>query len=249
MNAELDKSLDAQGENKEFYLRKNNEQYGPYSEREVIELLRQQKFTLNNLACIKGMSDWKSLGLIFKERPTSELVRQSIGLEDWEREKAQSYHTQHRYYGVGGWLLLFCVGLTILGPLRNFATIGQTMEAVRLVGGRFPGFATIAYIEIALILVMIAFSLYAGISLWMIRPKAVTIAKFYLGFVVIVSIIDFILVSSIDLPGAAQSEMTRTAVIGVVGSIFYAVIWTAYLNSSQRVQATYYNVSSSITGI
>ena len=243
MNTEFNNFINEQAEDKEFYLRKNNQQYGPYSEQEVIDLLSQQQFTLNNLACVKGMDDWKSLGALFRERPTSDFVRQTIGLEAWEREQVQSASLQTQYQGVGGWLLLFCVGLTILSPLLNLAAIGQTMDAVRLVGTSFPNFATVAYIEIALILGMIVFSIYTGVALWAIRPKAVTTAKIYLCCVVVVAFFDLLLVSSLDLPGAASSEARGAAISGIVRSIIYAGIWMAYLNNSKRVEATYYNIA------
>ena len=226
----------------DFYLRKNNQQYGPYSEQEVIELLRGKQFTLNNPACVKGMNEWKSLGVIFREKPISYEVRTIINLEEWEREQIQISQAQTQYQGVGGWLLLFCIGLTILSPLRNLGSINQTLEAVKLVGGRFPGFVTIAYIEIVLIVAMVVFSIYAGISLWIIKPNAVTIAKFYLLFVVVVAIIDFVLVISIDMPEMAMREVTTAAVFGIVGSVLYSGVWFAYLNNSKRVEATYYNV-------
>lgn len=49
-----------------IYLYKNNSQFGPYNESEVMELLQSNQFTLNNLACREGMSEWKPLGAILQ---------------------------------------------------------------------------------------------------------------------------------------------------------------------------------------
>ena len=52
---------------KNIYLIKNNIRFGPYNESEVLELLRTEQFTLNNLACAEGMKEWKRLGFIFQD--------------------------------------------------------------------------------------------------------------------------------------------------------------------------------------
>ncbi len=49
-----------------IYLMKNNTQFGPYHESEVMELLKTEQFTLNNLACYEGMNQWIPLGAILQ---------------------------------------------------------------------------------------------------------------------------------------------------------------------------------------
>lgn len=49
-----------------FYLSKNSQQFGPYTETEVINLLNSEQFTLNNLACRQGMNEWVDLGSLLK---------------------------------------------------------------------------------------------------------------------------------------------------------------------------------------
>lgn len=49
-----------------FYLLKNNQQFGAYTESEVRDLIKNEQFTLNNLACREGMNQWMPLGNLLK---------------------------------------------------------------------------------------------------------------------------------------------------------------------------------------
>lgn len=143
------------------------------------------------------------------------------------------------YYGVGGWLLLFCVSLTILGPLVNLGSIGRNLSEVNQSGTMLPSLVTIVYVEAALALVLTAFSIYAGVSLWMIRPKAVGTAKIYLIVLVVFSVIDLLLVMTVELPAPVASAAMGAGIGAIVRSAIYAGIWFAYLSKSERVYATY----------
>lgn len=144
------------------------------------------------------------------------------------------------YYGVGGWLLLFVVGLTILGPLINLAGIGRSLSDASKIGAMYPSIVTVVYVEAALLLLLTAFSIYAGYCLWTIKPKAVGTAKIFLIVLVIFSFVDLFLVISADFPAPAAREAIRAAVTGIFRSVIYAGVWLLYLSKSERVHATYF---------
>ena len=98
------------------------------------------------------------------------------------------------YYGVGGWLLLFCISLTIISPLINISSIMSNLSEVGKLGEMFPSLVTIIYVEVALLLLLTAFSIYAGYRLWTIKPNAVGTAKIYLIVLVVFSVLDLLIV-------------------------------------------------------
>lgn len=144
------------------------------------------------------------------------------------------------YRGVGGWLLLFVVGLTILGPLLNLSTVSNNLSEAGKIAEMFPSLATVLYLETALILLLTAFSIYAGVSLWAIRPKAVGTAKIYLLVLIAFSVLDLFIIMSADLPTPAASAAMGAGVMAIFRSAIYAVVWFLYLTKSERVYATYF---------
>ncbi len=144
------------------------------------------------------------------------------------------------YYGVGGWLLLFVVGLTILGPLINLGTVGTNLSEAEKIREIFPSLVPIIYMETALVLLVTAFSIVAGIMLWTVRPKAVSVAKLYLVVLVVFSVLDLVLISGAGLPEPAASAAVNAGITGIFRSGIYALIWFLYLSKSDRVHATYF---------
>ncbi len=141
--------------------------------------------------------------------------------------------------GVGGWLLLFCVGLTILSPLYTFYSLVTGYNETQPFYHQYPGLLTMTIIDIILSVGLMAFSIYAGISLWNIRPRAVKTAKTYLlsllGYSILVIFLPFIN----GLPSEVNSQMVGLLIFSLVRTIIYIIVWYTYLSSSKRVKATY----------
>lgn len=144
-----------------------------------------------------------------------------------------------KYKGVKGWLLLLCVGLTILTPIRALVTIGQGYSQSSPHFDRFPGLRVLMIIDIPLSLALVALSVHAGVSLWSIRPRAVQITRrfFYLmlGYLAISCVLPF----TAGLPSEANSAMAAEVAKGVIQGLITAAIWLSYLTKSKRVRATY----------
>ena len=138
----------------------------------------------------------------------------------------QNNESEVKYKGVGGWLSLFIISLTILNPLMMAFGLVSSYEYVSIL------FLIISVWTVGLM----CFSIYAGILLWKIRPNAVKIAKIclllYLVEPVVISILLFYLSSSNqELMGEFGTELSRSAI--------YVAIWFSYLNKSKMVKATY----------
>src|SRR5436309_10818333 len=88
---------------------------------------------------------------------------------------------RRREGGVGGWLLYFCLVLTVGVPLKVVAGLGESYSvAFTRRDPALVGFITILGVfQIGLA----AFSIYAGVRLWRVRPGAVATAKRFLLYV------------------------------------------------------------------
>ncbi len=156
-----------------------------------------------------------------------------------QNEPIFSYNDVSKYRGVGGWLLLLCVGLTIIGPLMRLSGIGSTMAELPRISAVLPSLVTLIYVENIFSLFITAFSVYAGYSLWAVKPNAVYKAKAFLITLVIFAVFDLFLIYMIELPVAVANEAIAQGIFGLVQSVLYTGVWFAYLTQSKRVRATY----------
>ena len=138
-----------------------------------------------------------------------------------------------RYKGVRGWLLWFCIALTILMPLiTSFKLVSLYIQLYPFFN-TFPPLLVIFIVDFVLSIGLTVFSIYTGIALWRIRPKAVKIAMtflwVYLGYSILISLLPLLV--GLPLP-------TEVAERIVLAMLSFAV-WYSYLVYSKRVKATY----------
>ena len=143
------------------------------------------------------------------------------------------------YDGVKGWLLFLCVCLTFLTPLATVYNLMTAYEEVGPILETDPPAKVFFLGHAAFCIGLVAFSYYAGLSLWKIRPHAVAKAKVYLGVYLVynVAVFGLMLLHGLSTEGNRQ-EFTQ-AVQGLAGSFFWFAVWFAYLVKSKRVRATY----------
>jgi hypothetical protein len=144
--------------------------------------------------------------------------------ESAPRPEAHADNGIERYDRVGGWLLLLCVSLTILGPL---ATVYNLVAGYGQLEGLFEATA------------LGLFSLWAGFSLWTRMDGAVERAKKYLYAILGYSVVLYFLPTMSGLPEEMSTEMQSVMAIASVRSIIYVAIWYLYLTKSKRVRGTY----------
>lgn len=147
--------------------------------------------------------------------------------------------TEPEYKGVRGWLLLFCLSLTVFSPLLTIGSLGVGYSESSKYFGQFPGLRIINVIDIILSLGIVAFSIYAGAGLWSIRPGAVQMAKRYLlcflGYHAVAAILPFMA----GLPSASIDAMIMPVAQNTLRGVIYFAVWYSYLNNSKRVKATF----------
>ena len=136
-----------------------------------------------------------------------------------------------RLKGVRGWLLVFCI-LLLLNSLVGLASalIGL-VHSFQLLADYGPE-ALLPVLEGLLNASIFCLGLYAAISLWRVRPKAVTLAFAFLVINLVFSIVQWGLA---ELYGESTSAIRR----GVFSAVGFAAFWGFYLTMSKRVRATY----------
>jgi Protein of unknown function (DUF2569) len=141
--------------------------------------------------------------------------------------------------GVGGWLLLLCLGLTVFGPVLVVIGIVRGFLADSPYFDTFPRLRAVFFIDAALRAALTAFGIYAGVRLGTVRRGAVRITKTYFMCAVGYLIVGALLPFTAGLPSAAYPALAQTAAQQTIPALISVGIWYAYLCRSKRVKATY----------
>ena len=120
---------------------------------------------------------------------------------------------------MGGWLLIFCIGTTILSPATVFNALtsdGMQFDPAILV----PAATTI-------------FGIVVGITVWTTSAMAIPMLRIYflvLGGLALFNL-SFLLTRSLE----ADNEFT---IVAYVRTLIFVALWAAYFHKSERVRAT-----------
>jgi hypothetical protein len=128
---------------------------------------------------------------------------------------------------VHGWLLVLCVLLLVWQPLNLGVTMAGQVGVVSLRG---PGLAVILLAR----LLAAGLGIAAGLSLFQVRPGAVTIARASLVFSAIVDVIVY------ATPYSPNNRPPGDATIILAASLVYYGAWFGYLKRSRRVKSTFH---------
>ncbi len=164
---------------------------------------------------------------------------QGSSLSDGDHSRTSIGVSAQQHQTVGGWLLLLCVLLTVITPIRTSYNLIIGYHAVAQYFELVTTIETLFYIDAFLSSIIIVLSIRAGWALWSIKPGAVKIAKnyllIYLGYVFIISLLPF--------TAGLSPEINRAMIPGIVEAAVYKLVffgvWYSYLSVSKRVKATY----------
>jgi uncharacterized Zn finger protein (UPF0148 family) len=179
------------------------------------------------------MADDELLALSKDMNSLREAAREALVAEVGRRNLTitQTIASESRYKGVGGWLALFILGLTVFSPILTAINLITEFEQFGLV------LTTVT--DAVISVVVMCFGIYAGVSLLQIKPNAVRIAKRYLIAYFIYSAVLFLLVV-LGNAFAQANEKNSSQGIGSIGRAFgYVIVWYSYLEQSKRIAATY----------
>ena len=169
-----------------------------------------------------------------------ELTKRGISLDlSIDPTETAKVEAPPKYVGVGGWLLLLCVGLTMLSPLATLGNLGNNLETLKRFSSQFPGLAALTYLDAGLSIAVMLFGMYAGISLWAVHQGAVKTAKRFFLVRLAYAGVAFVLPFLAGLPAQYNDVIVQTGVTGIVQAGIVFAVWYTYLVKSKRVKATY----------
>jgi hypothetical protein len=171
----------------------------------------------------------KSSTKLFREVPTS------------QRVPTAGKHTGPK--GVGGWLLFFCVQLTILGPLWSLVQMGDAWDMAEPSFDQYPALRTVAAWDVASTVTFVVFGFIVGCIIASGNPQGRKAAKTYLLVNLLggmtATAISFIAGSHLmDLPSGGPDPVLAF-MSTCIRPIIWTSIWWLYFAKSKRVRNTY----------
>ncbi len=141
--------------------------------------------------------------------------------------------------GIRGWLLLLCLNLTVLDPAAVLMNLFVVSDVAKPYFSQQPMFFYLIVVNGIAGIALAVFSLYAGVSLFRLLPRAPETARKYFA------VISAYAVLAPFLPFLLRSEQLATRenfYMNCLNSFFtmaYALVWRLYLKRSRRVRQTY----------
>ena len=137
---------------------------------------------------------------------------------------------------IDGWLFLFCLLLTVLLPFQSlYQVVWHIFPA--LLNAHDPKRTALLLVYLTLYLSLGVYSCMTGLRLWMIKPGAVKFAKRFLLTFLLMHLAYFVFWFLLYRP--RPSSLARMAWYHVAAPLPFFFLWTAYLEHSKRVRATY----------
>jgi hypothetical protein len=143
--------------------------------------------------------------------------------------------------GVGGWLLWFCIALTIGGPILAAFEIENNWSKGQQVFDRFPAVKTAVLFENWSTVAIVLYGFIVGCLIWNRAPYGKRIAKQYLLIrLVTFFVVEAVVVPNISgLPDAVANAVIAGAIPEFLKSVIFTVVWWLYFQRSVRVKNTY----------
>lgn len=133
-------------------------------------------------------------------------------------------------YGIKGWLLLLCIGTTILSPILSLSSIIEGFAVFReVLPDGYKGFMVLAGL---FDLFNMALSMFFGTRLWRKIPgSAKKLSNFFIVRAVVFSLLTIVAFSIDETLGTEFSPLLFQVLL-------HTVIWCMYLAKSKRVRVT-----------
>ena len=147
--------------------------------------------------------------------------------------------------GLGGWLIFVCLGLiytlytAITGAYSNWVMFQDgTVDSLSEISG-FSASLGIELFGFVAAVILVSFLLYLFFKKKKDFPKFFI---FYVVFLVLFAIIELILINSLGSIESIKSiiqDLNDEAIIILVRSLIFALVWGLYMKKSERVKLTF----------
>jgi len=144
--------------------------------------------------------------------------------------------------GVGGWLLFFCITLTILSPLFTIGRMNYHWGKISSVFAVFPNsFKTAILLECSYSITILVYGFIVGIMIWTGNSSGRNLAKQYLLIrffsYIAVEMITLLMIS--DLPSYIFIAVATASGKYFFSETVFFLSWWFYFKNSKRVRNTY----------
>lgn len=222
----------------QIYITKNGMQTGPFTEEQTRSMVSAGLLSLDDLAWIDGKSNWQPLRFILDfSQPPPVLTNSTQATYASVIKSPQSGPMV-----VGGWLVFFCVCLTMLCPLFTLGQIASEFTAqTEPVFAAFPSLKSICVFEDIGSVILVVYGVVVGFVVWNGNPHGREIARRFLltrlcGIVGIELIVLFLMR---DLPHELLSGGLGGVAVTLIREVLFFAIWWSYFMKSKRVRNTY----------
>jgi len=141
--------------------------------------------------------------------------------------------------GIGGWLLFFCIILTILTPVVILGVIGATSTLSDSIQDRFPAYVRLITIGQIINFGFFFYCLYVGIALWQTKKGAVSKVQMFLIAYACFALLRAVMPYLGDLSGDIKTRLVNIYGLNAIRVFFFSLIWHQYLARSVRVKNTF----------
>lgn len=143
--------------------------------------------------------------------------------------------------GVGGWLLFFCITLTILGPLSGISYLYNNWYlAQSSIFELVPGLELSIWLGSISICTLVIYGIIIGVKIWNGIENGKSLALKYLKIklttVVTLEIITLLMLIS---ESSIMSIFIELTLMVIFSELVFFGVWFSYFKKSQRVKNTY----------
>jgi magnesium-transporting ATPase (P-type) len=142
--------------------------------------------------------------------------------------------------GVAGWLLLLCIVFTIIFPFAEVHSLVANYQRSSSDFEYVHGLQEFLWLDTGLRVLLAAFSMYTGISLWTERPHALRTAYYFLFlFLFCLALAILLLFVMVEwTPETLEVVLVEVAKEVSLSLVYFSVCFS-YLRWSKRVRATF----------
>ena len=241
-----------------WYVARGSEQIGPITHLELLAFAEQGELRADDQVWHPGLADWQRVsdvpGLLQPPKVATAHASpppppQPSTPETQAPPRQSSPENNHiagasrddpKLVGVGGWLLFFCLSLTVFAPMLILAELGRSFEEMRRYSASIAGFESFHQALIVMSLMLALASVWVGVTVWRQRLGAHILAShFLLTTFGLACVAPFAIFLFVNVPSDNVGAVIAGAVPDILKSAFSTLIWYLYLKRSKRVVATF----------
>lgn len=227
-----------------IFVYQDRKQLGPYTRKRVEELVENGSLSPAALSWAEGLAEWIPLSsLLYGSRgelaipPTASRNPPAPPTPTQPQGSVISVGPS----GIGGWLLFFCVTLTLLQPLAFIVASKDNWEQARLGFEALPALRTAVWVDGVGLGALVVYGIVVGALVWAGDPSGRQHARRFLlikaGGTLLVQILG--MASATEVPREIWVAMWGGAFSVVFQAMLFSAAWWLYFAFSKRVRNTY----------